>query len=120
MQGFWDTVDRHGLDRNSYRTGFLQLVAIADTDAEAEAEYAAYADYFYNRRLHSFEGFAEWSCATSATCRKTAPSRIPSCSPQTSCQSYRPCGAAGMTRGGRSPHRFWRSNRQYLASVWRR
>jgi alkanesulfonate monooxygenase SsuD/methylene tetrahydromethanopterin reductase-like flavin-dependent oxidoreductase (luciferase family) len=59
MQGFWDVVDRQGLDRNPYRTGFLQLVAISDTDAKAEAEYTAHADYFYNRCLHVFEGFAD-------------------------------------------------------------
>jgi alkanesulfonate monooxygenase SsuD/methylene tetrahydromethanopterin reductase-like flavin-dependent oxidoreductase (luciferase family) len=59
MQGFWDAVDRHGLEYNPYRAGFLQLVAISDTDAKAEAEYATHADYFYNRCLHIFEGFAD-------------------------------------------------------------
>ena len=71
MQGFWDAVDRHGLDRNPYRAGFLQLVAISDTDAKAEAEYAAHADYFYNRCLHIFEGFADApGYRTQATLRK--------------------------------------------------
>ncbi|GIX48783.1 MAG: monooxygenase [Candidatus Tectimicrobiota bacterium] len=59
MQGFWEAADRKGVDRNPYRAGFLQLVAISDTDAKAEAEYAAHADYFYNRCLHVFEGFAD-------------------------------------------------------------
>ncbi|RMD63935.1 LLM class flavin-dependent oxidoreductase [Candidatus Parcubacteria bacterium] len=59
MQGFWEAVARKGVDPNPYRAGFLQLVAISDTDAKAEAEYAAHADYFYNRCLHVFEGFAD-------------------------------------------------------------
>ncbi|MGE3541995.1 MAG: LLM class flavin-dependent oxidoreductase [Candidatus Tectimicrobiota bacterium] len=59
LQGFWDTVTRQGLEANPYRAGFLQLVAIAETDAQAEAQYAAHADYFYNRCLHVFEGFAD-------------------------------------------------------------
>lgn len=71
MQGFWEAVDRHGLDHNPYRAGFLQLVAISDTDAKAEAEYAAHADYFYNRCLHVFEGFADApGYRTQATLRK--------------------------------------------------
>jgi alkanesulfonate monooxygenase SsuD/methylene tetrahydromethanopterin reductase-like flavin-dependent oxidoreductase (luciferase family) len=71
MQGFWEAVDRHGMDRNPYRAGFLQLVAISDTDAKAEAEYAAHADYFYNRCLHVFEGFADApGYRTQATLRK--------------------------------------------------
>jgi len=59
MQGFWEAVQRHGVEPNPYRAGFLQLVAVADTDAKAEAQYAAHADYFYNRCLHIFEGFAD-------------------------------------------------------------
>jgi alkanesulfonate monooxygenase SsuD/methylene tetrahydromethanopterin reductase-like flavin-dependent oxidoreductase (luciferase family) len=59
MQGFWDVLDQKGLAPNPYRAGFLQLVAIAETDAQAEKLYAAHADYFYNRCLHVFEGFAD-------------------------------------------------------------
>ena len=36
MDGFWNAVDRHKLDRNPYRAGFLQFIAVADSDAEAE------------------------------------------------------------------------------------
>jgi len=59
LQGFWQRCDDHGLERNPYRSGFLQLVAVAETDAAAERDYYAHADYFYNKCLHVFEGFAD-------------------------------------------------------------
>ena len=40
MDGYWDVVDKKGLERNPYRAGFLQLVAVSETDAQAEADYA--------------------------------------------------------------------------------
>jgi len=52
MRGYWETVDRVGKDRNPYRAGYLQLVAISESDARAEAEYADAASYFYHRCLH--------------------------------------------------------------------
>ena len=52
FRGYWDTIDRLGKDRNPYRAGYLQLVAISDDDAQAEAEYADAAYYFYHRCLH--------------------------------------------------------------------
>ncbi|MBO0689010.1 MAG: LLM class flavin-dependent oxidoreductase [Candidatus Dormibacteraeota bacterium] len=59
MDGFWEAVDRHGASPNPYRAGFLQLVAVADSDAEAERLYADHALYFYNRCLHLDPGFAD-------------------------------------------------------------
>lgn len=59
LQGFWDVVDQRQVDPNPYRVGFLQLVGVAETDAEAEKLYAPHADYFYNRCLHVYEGFAD-------------------------------------------------------------
>src|SRR5437764_9677273 len=59
LQGFWKRCDERGLERNPYRSGFLQLVAVAETDAAAERDYYAHADYFYNKCLHVFEGFAD-------------------------------------------------------------
>ena len=59
LDGFWEVVDQRGVDPNPYRVGFLQLVAVADTDAQAEKLYAEHADYFYNRCLHIYEGFAD-------------------------------------------------------------
>src|ERR671923_1701759 len=51
LDGFWETVDKMGADRNPYRAGFLQFVAVADSDEEAERLYADHALYFYNRCL---------------------------------------------------------------------
>ena len=59
MEGFWEAVDRHGASPNPHRAGFLQLVAVADSDAEAERLYADHALYFYNRCLHLDPGFAD-------------------------------------------------------------
>lgn len=57
MDGYWETVERHGRDRNPHRAGFLQFVAVADSDAEAEKLYSDAALYFYNRCLHVYPGF---------------------------------------------------------------
>ncbi len=52
MDGYWQAVDRAGRDRNPYRAGFLQFIAIAEDDAHAEELYAEAALYFYQRSLH--------------------------------------------------------------------
>jgi alkanesulfonate monooxygenase SsuD/methylene tetrahydromethanopterin reductase-like flavin-dependent oxidoreductase (luciferase family) len=52
MEGYWDVVTRHGKEPNPYRAGFLQLVAVSETDASAEAEYARHVEYFYHKCLH--------------------------------------------------------------------
>jgi len=52
MDGYWEVVERKGLDKNPYRAGFLQLVAVSETDARAEAEYARHVEYFYHKCLH--------------------------------------------------------------------
>jgi alkanesulfonate monooxygenase SsuD/methylene tetrahydromethanopterin reductase-like flavin-dependent oxidoreductase (luciferase family) len=57
MDGFWEAVDKRNLEPNPYRAGFLQFVAVADSDAEAERLYAKHALYFYNRCLHFYPGF---------------------------------------------------------------
>jgi alkanesulfonate monooxygenase SsuD/methylene tetrahydromethanopterin reductase-like flavin-dependent oxidoreductase (luciferase family) len=57
MDGFWETIEAHGLPKNPYRAGFLQFVGVADSDAEAERLYAEPAEYFYNRCLHNYAGF---------------------------------------------------------------
>ena len=57
MDGFWNAVDRHKLPRNPYRAGFLQFIAVADSDAEAERLYAEPALYFYQRCLHVYAGY---------------------------------------------------------------
>jgi alkanesulfonate monooxygenase SsuD/methylene tetrahydromethanopterin reductase-like flavin-dependent oxidoreductase (luciferase family) len=37
---------------NPYRMGFLQLVTVAETDAQAEKDYAQHVEYFYHKLLH--------------------------------------------------------------------
>lgn len=58
MKGYWEAVERAGRDQNPYRAGYLQLVALSDSDAKAEAEYAEAASYFYHRCLHVPDAFA--------------------------------------------------------------
>ena len=58
MNGFWETADEMGIDRNPFRAGFLLFVAVADSDAEAERLYAEHALYFYNRCLHIEPGLS--------------------------------------------------------------
>ena len=52
MQRYWQVVSDKGREPNPYRAGFLQLVAVADTDAQAEAKYARHVEYFYQKCLH--------------------------------------------------------------------
>jgi alkanesulfonate monooxygenase SsuD/methylene tetrahydromethanopterin reductase-like flavin-dependent oxidoreductase (luciferase family) len=59
LDGYWETIARLGIEPNPYRAGFLQLVAVAETDAQAEADYFEHAKYFYDRCLHIWEGFAD-------------------------------------------------------------
>ena len=59
MKGYWDEVERQGKEPNPYRAGFLQFIAVSETDAQAEKDYAEHAEYFYNRCLHVYPGFAD-------------------------------------------------------------
>jgi alkanesulfonate monooxygenase SsuD/methylene tetrahydromethanopterin reductase-like flavin-dependent oxidoreductase (luciferase family) len=52
MDGFWQFVEQHELEPNPYRAGFLQLVAVSETDARAEQEYFPHIRYFYDKCLH--------------------------------------------------------------------
>jgi alkanesulfonate monooxygenase SsuD/methylene tetrahydromethanopterin reductase-like flavin-dependent oxidoreductase (luciferase family) len=52
MDGYWQVVADKGRDRNPYRAGFLQLVAVAEDDARAEELYARHVEYFYHKCLH--------------------------------------------------------------------
>jgi alkanesulfonate monooxygenase SsuD/methylene tetrahydromethanopterin reductase-like flavin-dependent oxidoreductase (luciferase family) len=77
MEGYWETCDRLGVDRNPYRAGFLQFVGVADSDAQAEDLYSEAALYFYNRCLHIFDGFATPPGYTSpATIRRGIVSQV--------------------------------------------
>lgn len=59
MDGFWEKVAQKGAEPNPYRAGFLQLVAVSETDAQAERDYAKHIDYFFNRCLHVYSGFSD-------------------------------------------------------------
>ena len=59
MRGFWDEMKKLGIDDNPYRAGFLQLVAVSETDEKAEEEYGPHVDYFYKKCLHVYDGFAD-------------------------------------------------------------
>jgi alkanesulfonate monooxygenase SsuD/methylene tetrahydromethanopterin reductase-like flavin-dependent oxidoreductase (luciferase family) len=60
MQSYWDRVaQRNTEDDSPYRAGFAQTICVADTDSDAERLYAKHVEYFYNRCLHVYPGFAD-------------------------------------------------------------
>jgi alkanesulfonate monooxygenase SsuD/methylene tetrahydromethanopterin reductase-like flavin-dependent oxidoreductase (luciferase family) len=52
MDGYWDSVEKAGMDDNPYRAGFAQLVVVADTDAQAEKIYLKHLRNFYSKSLY--------------------------------------------------------------------
>jgi alkanesulfonate monooxygenase SsuD/methylene tetrahydromethanopterin reductase-like flavin-dependent oxidoreductase (luciferase family) len=50
---YWELVARKGRDDNPHRYSFLQLIGVAETDAEAEKLYAPHAEYFFNKLLYT-------------------------------------------------------------------
>jgi alkanesulfonate monooxygenase SsuD/methylene tetrahydromethanopterin reductase-like flavin-dependent oxidoreductase (luciferase family) len=50
---YWELATRKGRDDNPYRFSFLQLIGVAETDAEAEDLYAPHAEYFFNKLLYT-------------------------------------------------------------------
>jgi alkanesulfonate monooxygenase SsuD/methylene tetrahydromethanopterin reductase-like flavin-dependent oxidoreductase (luciferase family) len=52
MDRFWERAAAKGRDANPYRASFLQLVGVAETDRQAEEEYARHIEYFYHKLLH--------------------------------------------------------------------
>lgn len=59
MQGYWERVAARNVDNSPFRAGFAQTICVADTDAEAERLYSPHVNYFYNRCLHVYPGFAD-------------------------------------------------------------
>jgi alkanesulfonate monooxygenase SsuD/methylene tetrahydromethanopterin reductase-like flavin-dependent oxidoreductase (luciferase family) len=60
MQGYWNRVEERGApDKSPYRAGFAQTICVAETDEEAERLYSEHVNYFYNRCLHVYPGFAD-------------------------------------------------------------
>jgi alkanesulfonate monooxygenase SsuD/methylene tetrahydromethanopterin reductase-like flavin-dependent oxidoreductase (luciferase family) len=50
---FWEIADQMGQPRNPYRMGYMSVVCVGETDAEAEAEYGDHVRYFFNKGLGS-------------------------------------------------------------------
>jgi alkanesulfonate monooxygenase SsuD/methylene tetrahydromethanopterin reductase-like flavin-dependent oxidoreductase (luciferase family) len=57
--GYWNAMAKRGKPLNPYAMAFAQGVAVAETDAQAERDYAPHLEYFYNRCLHIYPGFAD-------------------------------------------------------------
>ncbi|MDI9969877.1 LLM class flavin-dependent oxidoreductase, partial [Rhodococcus ruber] len=47
----WEQADESGVARNPYRIGFLQTIAVAETDERAEVEYGPHAEYAFRKGL---------------------------------------------------------------------
>jgi alkanesulfonate monooxygenase SsuD/methylene tetrahydromethanopterin reductase-like flavin-dependent oxidoreductase (luciferase family) len=58
MDGYWAEMDRLGKDRNPYRAGFAQAIAVAETRQQAIDLYTEAAEYFFLRCLHVDPRFA--------------------------------------------------------------
>ena len=50
---FWEIADQVGVPRNPYRLGFLQTIAVAETDERAEQEYGEHLEYGFRKGLGS-------------------------------------------------------------------
>lgn len=50
---FYEMCDQLGLARNPYRMGFVQTIAVAETDAAAEKDYARHIEYNFRKGLGS-------------------------------------------------------------------
>lgn len=48
---FWEIADKKGAELNPYRVGFLQMVAVSETDELAEKEYGPHIEYFFHKGL---------------------------------------------------------------------
>ncbi|MBZ5610170.1 MAG: LLM class flavin-dependent oxidoreductase [Acidobacteriia bacterium] len=59
MEGYWERVAQRKADASPFRAGFAQTICVADTDEEAERLYSPHVNYFYNRCLHVYPGFAD-------------------------------------------------------------
>lgn len=57
--GYWRRVEENGKDANPYRLAFLQFIGVAGSDEEAYRLYREPAEYFFNRSLHVYPGYAD-------------------------------------------------------------
>ena len=56
---YWRRVEANGKDPNPHRLAFVQFIGVGDTDAEAYKLYKEPAEYFFNRSLHVYAGYAD-------------------------------------------------------------
>lgn len=59
LDGFWDTLERFGKPRNPYQGGFVQFVAVGDSDDEVAEKFGPHAEWFFNKTQHVYGGFVE-------------------------------------------------------------
>ncbi len=55
VNGFWDYTEQHGGNLNPNRMAFTQIICCADTDKEAEAQYADAVRYFHRQNPVALE-----------------------------------------------------------------
>jgi alkanesulfonate monooxygenase SsuD/methylene tetrahydromethanopterin reductase-like flavin-dependent oxidoreductase (luciferase family) len=59
LDGFWKRAELKNIEPNPYHAGFLQLVAVGETMSEVEERFGPHGEYFYNKMLHVYPGFAD-------------------------------------------------------------
>lgn len=59
FDGFWARRQELGMDMNPYRSAFVQLICVAETDAKAKEDYEEHLNYFWNTSLHVSPKYAE-------------------------------------------------------------
>ena len=52
VDGFWKIMQEKEKPLNPYHAGFLQLVAVADSEQKVADKFGPHAEYFYNKMLH--------------------------------------------------------------------
>ena len=59
MQGFWNRLGEMGVEFNPFQGAFAQQVVVAETDDQAEQMYTEHLQYFFDKCLHVYPGFAD-------------------------------------------------------------
>jgi alkanesulfonate monooxygenase SsuD/methylene tetrahydromethanopterin reductase-like flavin-dependent oxidoreductase (luciferase family) len=57
MEGFWKRMAAHNAEPNPYHAGFLQLVAVGESESQVAEQFGPHGEYFYNKMLHYYPGF---------------------------------------------------------------
>ena len=57
--GFWNVMQAQERPLNPYHLGFLQLVAVADSEQEVADKFGPHAEYFYNKMLNIDPRYAD-------------------------------------------------------------